>query len=304
MNPDKTQTLLLVDDTASNIDILVDLLSDSYDLLVALDGPSCLEILQHEAVDLVLLDIMMPVMDGYTVCREIQNKPDLCDIPVIFLTAKSDEVSIEQAYASGGIDYVTKPFKRMELLARIKTHLRLRSLMREMEYLAQHDSLTGLFNRRHFFQLASTLFDSNPQVLAAMIDIDDFKQINDAHGHAVGDTVIRRIATILERNLDPGQVAGRIGGEEFAVVATHTNRDRFWEMIERIRNEVSTHALSETNNTLTFRISCGVAEKTPDMSSIDALLVNADMALYQAKFAGKNRSVRARARDIPQPGPR
>ncbi|MET0049637.1 MAG: response regulator [Candidatus Thiodiazotropha sp.] len=107
MTQDNTHTLLIVDDTASNIDILVDLLSGTYDLLVALDGPSALEIMQQESVDLVLLDIMMPVMDGYTVCREIQNNPELSDIPVIFLTAKSDEVSIEQAYASGGIDYVS-----------------------------------------------------------------------------------------------------------------------------------------------------------------------------------------------------
>ncbi|MET0029050.1 MAG: diguanylate cyclase [Candidatus Thiodiazotropha sp.] len=297
MTQDNTHTLLIVDDTASNIDILVDLLSGTYDLLVALDGPSALEIMQQESVDLVLLDIMMPVMDGYTVCREIQNNPELSDIPVIFLTAKSDEVSIEQAYASGGIDYVSKPFKRMELLARIKTHLRLRTLMHEMEYLAQHDSLTGLFNRRHFFQLASTLFDTNPTVLAAMIDIDDFKRINDVYGHAVGDTVIKQIASILERNLEPGQVAGRIGGEEFAIVAADTNREIFWNMIECIRNEVASQALPQTGNTLSFRISCGLAEKTADMPSIDSLLVSADMALYQAKFAGKNRTVRARSRD-------
>lgn len=291
---EKKPTLLLVDDSVTNIDILIELLGQYYDLLVALDGQGALDILRSDKVDLVLLDIVMPEMDGYELCLKLKEDPETESIPVIFLTAKSDEASIERAYEVGGIDYVTKPFKRTELLARIKTHLKLRSLLREMEFLARHDPLTGLFNRRQFFHVASPLFDSSEMVFGAMIDIDNFKSINDNFGHSAGDTVINLVGKIILKHIAENQVAGRLGGEEFAIVGQGVSFDHFWEMIERIRCEVASQRLDRQQGLLEFRISCGIAEKSPAMRSIDHLLVKADRALYSAKREGKDRIVRLR----------
>ena len=119
-------TILIVDDTKTNIDILLELLSDQYDLIVALDGKSAIQTLKEDSVDLILLDIMMPEMDGYEVCKVLKSDENTKDIPVIFITAKTDENSIERAYEVGGIDFVTKPFKARELAVRIKTQLNLK----------------------------------------------------------------------------------------------------------------------------------------------------------------------------------
>ncbi|HRF56014.1 MAG TPA: response regulator [Campylobacterales bacterium] len=121
-------TILIVDDTETNIDILVELLGDEYDILVALDGKSALEIASEEIVDLILLDIMMPKMSGFEVCEELKKDDKTRDIPVIFITAKSDDDSIDEAYKIGGIDYVLKPFRPRELRVRVKTQLRLKAL--------------------------------------------------------------------------------------------------------------------------------------------------------------------------------
>ncbi len=121
-------TILIVDDTETNIDILVELLGDEYDILVALDGKSALEIAKEEIVDLILLDIMMPEMSGFEVCEELKKDDKTRDIPVIFITAKSDDDSIDEAYKVGGIDYVLKPFRPRELRVRVKTQLRLKAL--------------------------------------------------------------------------------------------------------------------------------------------------------------------------------
>ncbi len=121
-------TILIVDDTETNIDILVELLGDEYDILVALDGKSALEIAKEEIVDLILLDIMMPKMSGFEVCEELKKDDKTRNIPVIFITAKSDDDSIDEAYKVGGIDYVLKPFRPRELRVRVETQLRLKAL--------------------------------------------------------------------------------------------------------------------------------------------------------------------------------
>lgn len=126
------KTILIVDDSKSNIDILVSLLGN-YDVLVALDGFSAIEIANEEEIDLILLDIVMPEMDGYETCLKLKSNPKIKDIPIIFLTSKSDEVSIERAYDVGGVDYITKPFKPKELISRIKTHLHLQDMLKDLD---------------------------------------------------------------------------------------------------------------------------------------------------------------------------
>jgi C4-dicarboxylate-specific signal transduction histidine kinase len=131
MNTQKT--ILIVDDTDTNIHILMDLLDDHYDILASIDGEGALELVEEEAIDLILLDIVMPQMTGYEVCQKLKNNPKTKDIPVIFITAKTDEISIEQAYSVGGVDYITKPFKAVEVLSRVQTHLALAEQKSQLE---------------------------------------------------------------------------------------------------------------------------------------------------------------------------
>ena len=286
-------TILIVDDTETNIDILLELLGDKYDILVALNGENALSILQEERVDLILLDIMMPIMDGYSVCSILKSKENLKDIPVIFITAKTDEDSIEKAYEVGGIDYVTKPFKPRELLARIKTQLKLKKMIEHLEFIAAHDEMTGLYNRRKFFSLSLERFNKSKENLCAvMIDIDKFKNINDTHGHAVGDEVIKLVTKTISENLLDGAILGRIGGEEFAAICHSENANNVLENIEKIRVVIEKlEVITSDAKSVKFTISEGIAKATQRTTTLDELLKEADIALYEAKGSGRNRVI-------------
>ena len=144
-------------DTRANIDILVSILEE-YDVLIALDGETAIEIAQEEAIDLILLDIEMPTLNGFETCHRLKGSDKTKDIPIIFITARDDEASIEKAYENGGLDYVTKPFKPRELLARVKTQLKIKHLIAYLDNLSSYDSLSQLYNRRKFFECATSLF--------------------------------------------------------------------------------------------------------------------------------------------------
>ena len=290
---DEKKTILIVDDTETNIDILLEILDDEYDILVALDGKSALEILQEEALDLILLDIMMPQMDGYEVCAIIKSQESTSDIPVVFITAKTDEDSIEKAYECGGIDYITKPFKARELIARVKTQIKLKGLMDHLEFIASYDSMTGIYNRRKFFELAEKKFKNEAENLyAVMIDIDKFKKINDAYGHPVGDKVIKAVTKEISKYISPETIFGRIGGEEFAILCRSKSQKNVVEKLETIRLKVAELELFSDDGTLVqCTISEGFAANSADMKNLDELLKEADKALYEAKDGGRNRVI-------------
>lgn len=287
------KNILIVDDTETNIDILLDLLGETYEIVVATDGITALETIQEEQIDLVLLDIMMPEMDGYEVCEKIREEHHTRDLPVIFITARSDEESIEKAYKIGGNDYITKPFKTLELLARINTQLMLKDLIENLERLASYDEMTGIYNRRKFFEIAMVMFDnSRDNLYAIMIDIDKFKIVNDTYGHPVGDMVIKAIANIISENLCADTVLGRVGGEEFAILCYPDSYNKINETMERIRLKVENLEIyTQKNELVKCTISEGVVAATPEMKTIDELLKLADEALYEAKGAGRNRVI-------------
>ncbi len=286
-------TILIVDDTETNIDILLELLGEKYDVLVALSGENALSILEEEKVDLILLDIMMPVMDGYTVCSILKSNENLRDIPVIFITAKTDEDSIEKAYEVGGIDYVTKPFKPRELLVRIKTQLKLKEVIEHLEFIASHDEMTGLYNRRKFFSLSTEKFkESKKDLCAVMIDIDKFKNINDTYGHPVGDAVIKLVTKTIAKNLLDDTIFGRIGGEEFTAICYSEDSNRVLQDIERIREIIANlEVITDDGKSVKFTISEGIAKATEETATLDELLKEADIALYEAKGSGRNRVI-------------
>ena len=290
---EKKSTILIVDDTETNIDILLELLSDKYDIMVALDGASALEITNEDGIDLILLDIMMPDMDGYEVCEVLKNNHLTKDIPVVFITAKTDEDSIERAYEVGGIDYVTKPFKPRELLARVKTHLDFKMLIEHLEFIGSYDQLTGIYNRRKFFELSQFKFQSmNDDIYAVMIDIDKFKKVNDTYGHPAGDEVIKLVTQTVSKFVDEDSVFGRLGGEEFCIVCNEQSHESISNKIELMRIAVEDiELLSDNGEVIKFTISSGYAKAKKDMKSLDALLKEADVALYEAKGSGRNKII-------------
>lgn len=289
---EKKETILIVDDNEFNIEVLLDLLH-MYDLVVATDAKSAFEVLKNEDVDLILLDIMMPEIDGYEACRIIKSNDETKDIPIIFATAKVDEESIQKAYESGGVDYVIKPFKALELLARVRTHLKLSSVIKNLKYISSYDEMTGIYNRRKFFELASKSFVENKGTLfAIMIDIDNFKFINDKYGHHTGDKVIKKVAKIISSEIDESFIFGRVGGEEFAIVCNKLSNDEILESMEKVRTLVESSTLySDYGDKIKVTISKGIASASKDTISLDSLLKQADVALYEAKNTGRNRVV-------------
>ncbi len=289
-------TLLIVDDTETNIDILVELLGKKYDVIVALDGESALEAVCENRVDLILLDIMMPIMNGYAVCRKLKEKEITQDIPVIFISAKDDQESILSAYEEGAIDYITKPFKPLELLARVTTQLRVKELIEHLEYISSYDQMSGVYNRRKFFELSQKKFlQSQNNLYAVMIDIDNFKSINDTHGHSDGDKVIEFAAQTIYKNLGQDSIFGRIGGEEFAILCSDTSKQDFMQSMQMIREMIENlEVISGRGESIRFTISLGVAKVATETQSLDELLKKADRALYEAKDLGRNRVVFAR----------
>lgn len=288
------KTILIVDDTVENLDILASLL-DNYDIVDAINGADALEILKEEKIDLILLDIIMPTMDGYEVCKKIQENPETKNIPIIFITAKTDEDSIEKAYDIGGIDYITKPFKPKELLAKVKRELKLQDLQNDLLLLASTDSLSTLYNRRYFTQVSEHIFDlsrRNKQDLSIiMIDIDKFKSINDNYGHQVGDDVIVHFATTLKSIQRKSDVSCRYGGEEFVLLLPNTNITGAQNLANKIRLQIEATRLTlPSKEQIQFTVSLGVAiVNFENDTNIEAALKRADKAMYEAKNSGRNK---------------
>jgi diguanylate cyclase (GGDEF)-like protein len=302
MTTDKRASLLVVDDTHSNVDVLLELLDDEYTVSVALNGEDALALARDEPPDLVLLDIVMPGMDGFDVCRALKADAVTRDVPVIFITGITEESSIETAFDIGGVDYVTKPFKPRELLARVRTHVQLRRLVRHLDYISSHDKMTGLYNRARFFDLSQQAWlNDRPRLYAGMLDIDHFKHVNDTYGHPVGDRVIKGVASAMSEELGERAILGRIGGEEFAIIWTADDQEQVLRDVEDIRRKVA-HLVwpQESGETVACTVSVGVADVTPNIGTLDELLKAADDALYEAKGTGRNRSV-FRGRTLFQP---
>ena len=285
--------ILVVDDTESSIEILVELLGSDYDVLVALDGETAIEIANEDRPKLILLDIVMPELNGFAVCQRLKDSQCTKDIPIIFITAKTDEESIEMAYDLGGIDYVTKPFKPKELLARVKTQIELKNLIASLEHLSSHDTMTGILNRRKFFELATTKFNHGTKnVYSVMIDIDRFKNINDQFGHHMGDAVIKKVVNTIEPYLEEGTLFARLGGEEFVLFGEYNSKETIYNEVEIIREKIERLSIYEdTGKAVNVTISCGISFHNGSFNTIDDLLKDADEALYEAKGEGRNKSV-------------
>ena len=294
---DYVQNILIVDDEKSNIDILINLfnkinINNKYKIIPTLSGEKALKIVQKRKIDLILLDIMMPDMDGYEVCRILKSQESTKNIPILFITSSTDDESILKAYNLGAADYVTKPFRDVELISRVKVNLKLQETIKELKHFAYYDTMTNIYNRRKFFELATQKFDTQKENLyGVMIDIDKFKNINDTYGHHIGDKIIKEIALNIKNFLDEDMVLGRIGGEEFAIILNC--KDSFiYDFIESIRKKIEDIKVPiDSENIITCTISSGISKYNETILDIDHLLQKADEALYEAKQTGRNKSI-------------
>ncbi len=293
--------ILVVDDISANVEILSIHLSDEgYEVLESLSGKRALEILHdslqdpEQEIDLILLDVMMPIMSGLEVLAHIKQDSQLKNIPIILVTANADEKNVADGLDMGAFDYIIKPYSLLVLLARVRGALREKERQDLLEKWATTDPLTALFNRRHFFEMAHRELDrSNRQsspLSFIMLDIDKFKLVNDQFGHLIGDLALVMLAKILKQQLRSVDLCCRYGGEEFVLCLPDTHLEGAHDLAERIRLAVQNESLtSNDERTLSITISLGVADNHQD-ESVEAILKRADTALYQAKDGGRNQT--------------
>jgi diguanylate cyclase (GGDEF)-like protein len=259
--------------------------------LFARDGNDALTIAEKHQPDLVLLDVMMPGMDGYEICRRLKASPNTREARVMFVTGADAESDEEKGLALGAIDYITKPFAPAIVRARVQNQLLLIHAYGELRRLAVTDPLTGVANRRRLMEVgASELARCGRAVetlSVLMIDIDHFKRVNDTWGHAAGDAVIQQIANIAAEKVRVSDTVGRLGGEEFAIVLPTA---ALAGAAERLRHVIETSPVGWQGSTIPVTVSIGVAERNwVADADFSAILNRADIALYQAKESGRNR---------------
>jgi two-component system cell cycle response regulator len=292
-------SLLTVDDS-SFIHELVELRLADDDLLQyhAHDGPQGMEMAVTLRPDVILLDVIMPGVSGFDLCRQLKSDPRTSQIPVIFLTGASDTLNKVQGFDLGAIDYVTKPFDPAELRARIRAALRTKRYQDMLAERAQIDAMTSLRNRAYFDAVlhqevtAARRYDRATSMV--LFDLDHFKLINDAHGHPFGDRVLQQVAELLTASIRDCDAACRYGGEEFALVLTETDLDHARMVAERVRGGVCGLQLTHNKTPVSVTVSGGVVSTTQfitrDTLTPESFLEAADSALYLAKSAGRNRT--------------
>lgn len=289
-------TVLVVDDDRVNRTLLAELLHPECRVILAKDGVSALARLDEDMdIDLVLLDVSMPHMDGYEVLRRLRADARSAHIAVIFITASADAADEERGLSLGALDYLSKPIQPMIVRARVRNHLKLVTQRKELERLAERDSLTGIANRRRFdqaFELAWRRAARTDEVLGlAIVDVDHFKQYNDRYGHGAGDEALREIAQCLANaTRRPYDLAARYGGEEFVLLLP--GAVELEQRLDELRNEVAAlrleHATSPTAAFVTVS-GGGVVARVRGEFRPALLFDQADTLLYQAKHQGRNR---------------
>lgn len=301
-------TVLLVEDEPVQADATTEvLIKGGYNVLWAKDGVNAIKLVKKEKPDIVLLDVVLPGLDGHEVCRWLKLEESTKGIPIIMLTAKKELEDKISGLQAGADDYLPKPYDELELNARIYAALRTKALQDELrtkniqleelltkvEYMAVTDALTGLYNRRRFHEILTKEFERSKRYASPfsliMLDIDHFKRINDSYGHQAGDSVLQQVAKLIQKNIRDIDTAARYGGEEFIMLAPNTSTKDAVHASERIRAGTA-HSEFTGINKETLTLSAGIAG-LPDalIDNEDKLIKCADIALYRAKQNGRNR---------------
>lgn len=304
--------ILIVDDIPVNIQLIQSYLAAAgYETVVAQNGEEAIFRVRESLPDLILLDVMMPKMNGLDTCRILKQNKQTQHIPIIMVTALNELDDKIRGIEAGADDFISKPFNRLELLARVKSLLRLKffhdqlqekvrlleQAKEQLRTLAVTDGLTNVYNYRYFREYLGQEFRRAERhklvVSLVMMDIDFFKNYNDTHGHLAGDEVLRQVAQLMKKNTRSIDVVARYGGEEFVLVLPETNKNAAKIVAEKVRMLIETHAFphkpKQANGHLT--VSVGVATFPDDAKTSDGLIQCADQRLYRAKAEGRNRVV-------------
>lgn len=290
-------SILIVDDEKSNIDVLNEILKPYYKIYIAKSGTEAIKRAKMNQPDLILLDIIMPELNGFEILSILKEDDLTRDIPIIFITGLNNVDDEERGFFLGAVDYIKKPFNNSIVKARIKTHLQIVKQIRTIERLGLIDALTEIPNRRSFdnnikssWALANA---SRTPISLLTIDVDNFKTYNDKYGHPQGDVLLSSIAQIMKQSLfRSNDFIARIGGEEFIILLPDTDLNNAIQVAERVQKNVQMAEVvnSRDNSITSCTISVGVSSVYPnEESDVQSFIAKSDEMLYVAKGKGKNR---------------
>jgi len=286
--------LLIVDDQPANVRVLAEALRPDYECSFATSGARALEMARAGDFDLILLDVVMPDLGGFEVCRRLKADERIAATPVIFVTASEEIEDETQGFEVGGVDYITKPIQPQTVRARVRTHIELKHARDLLAQLAWLDGLTGIPNRRRFdlaleaeWQRASR----GGRVLSvALVDVDHFKRFNDSYGHAKGDECLRAVARALRSTVQrPGDLVARVGGEEFAVLMPETDGEGMQLLVQALLHAVAELQVPHQGSTHgVVTVSIGAVTLVPERDQPPgSALETADRLLYEVKEGGR-----------------
>jgi len=292
------QKILIVDDDQITLILLGELLGKEHELHFATTGDKAIEMAIAENVDLILLDIMLPDTDGYTICRNLKKNAQTTNIPVIFISAKTETDDEVRGLEAGAVDYITKPISAPKIMARVNTHLELKRYRDLLEDLSNIDGLTGIANRRRFDAVLahewSRSIRTRAKLSLILIDIDYFKGYNDLYGHSAGDICIKQIAQALRRGLlRTTDLAARYGGDEFACILPETDApgaEKVTRMLHESVNRLKIRHVHQAAGGM-VSVSMGIATAEPSAGTQMLTLIEAaDGCLYDAKNEGRDQT--------------
>ena len=296
MDSDQKSLVLIVDDENSNILALTHILSPEYVVFAAKNGQNAIKAAEKHHPDVILLDIIMPQMNGYEVLAELKKSEVTRGIPVVFISGLSSAADEEKGLSLGAVDYISKPFSPAIVKLRVRNQIRMINQLRTIERLSMVDQLTDLPNRRSFDARLSMEWSRAQreleQISILLIDIDKFKVYNDTYGHQQGDVALQAVARAFGATLHrPGDFAARWGGEEFIVLLPNTDADGAIDVAERIRLYIEAMLIPDVQGEMTkVTVSIGVNSSSDVQNdTIIRFIAGADEALYKGKQTGRNR---------------
>ncbi|HBG20280.1 MAG TPA: hypothetical protein DDY32_13670 [Desulfobulbaceae bacterium] len=290
MQDECTPKILIIDDSIEHIKILIGLLEDLYDIHFAKSGEQGLELLSTANPDLILLDIVMPEMDGFELTKKIRLKYSRNEVAIIGMSGYGNNILSAKFIKYGASDFIIKPFLIEEFHCRVSQNVEILTHIRALEDAVTKDFLTGLYNRRHLFSVGSKLFASAKRnqisIATAMLDIDHFKSVNDSYGHDVGDMALRHLARLLRKNLRETDIVARMGGEEFCILLVNMEREALEPFLHQLCTKIANHHISCNDKVVSVTVSIGACATIH--KSLDETLSIADRCLYRAKEQGRN----------------